>query len=348
MPWKPHGIFFVCQVWRPLYICDKTSKSMREDMFKPVLDAQLEAVRYFYSPKFVNLQNKADVLRLLSGLPTIEYETFSGWSMEVKSGSVFPDRLFRGNFKCCLFEGCHFTNVAFTGVFYKCVFRNCTFLNCTFGGHHPENQASDFVSSQFYDCTLSECGAIQTNFNYSDWSLTKVEFESFNVCGMRGASLRESTLVIYHARGSDFFMSSSVASNISIDDHLDCGLELVCPESGEFTAYKRVDCCNTEDAYGRYTSAVAKLVIPASAKRSSAFSRKCRASEALVVGFYDLDGYPLSDAFINMHEFHSTHRYGFKYKLGEKVVPDSFDPDRWKECASGIHFFMTFKEAANY
>lgn len=25
-----------------------------------------------------------------------------------------------------------------------------------------------------------------------------------------------------------------------------------------------------------------------------------------------------------------------------------FHPNRWNECASGIHFFMTFDEAANY
>jgi hypothetical protein len=38
----------------------------------------------------------------------------------------------------------------------------------------------------------------------------------------------------------------------------------------------------------------------------------------------------------------------FKYpKEGGEVKPDFFSP-LWQECANGIHFFHTFKEAKNY
>jgi hypothetical protein len=30
------------------------------------------------------------------------------------------------------------------------------------------------------------------------------------------------------------------------------------------------------------------------------------------------------------------------------VTPDSFDEDRWHECAPGIHFFITRQEAVDY
>ena len=36
------------------------------------------------------------------------------------------------------------------------------------------------------------------------------------------------------------------------------------------------------------------------------------------------------------------------YKVGETAYPDSFDECRWHECASGIHFFMSEKEAIEY
>lgn len=39
---------------------------------------------------------------------------------------------------------------------------------------------------------------------------------------------------------------------------------------------------------------------------------------------------------------------GFTYRVGETVVPDSFDEDRWNECSNGIHFFITKQEAIDY
>jgi len=38
----------------------------------------------------------------------------------------------------------------------------------------------------------------------------------------------------------------------------------------------------------------------------------------------------------------------FEYKVGEVVMPSSFDEDPWLECGSGIHFFLTRTEAEAY
>ena len=46
-----------------------------------------------------------------------------------------------------------------------------------------------------------------------------------------------------------------------------------------------------------------------------------------------------------MREAFSQHDPSFKYQVGKKVVPDGFDEDRWNECASGIHFYLTRVEA---
>ena len=75
---------------------------------------------------------------------------------------------------------------------------------------------------------------------------------------------------------------------------------------------------------------ICKLRIPAEAKRSNATGRKCRAEYAVVL---EGNGF-------------SQHDPGFEYRVGETVRPrEPFDDDRWNECASGIHFFLTRQEA---
>jgi len=44
----------------------------------------------------------------------------------------------------------------------------------------------------------------------------------------------------------------------------------------------------------------------------------------------------------------STYDNSFKYQVGEIVEVENFDEDRWKECSSGIHFFITKQEAIDY
>ena len=86
---------------------------------------------------------------------------------------------------------------------------------------------------------------------------------------------------------------------------------------------------------------IAKLQIPESAKRSHAFGRKCRASEALVLEIWNKDK-QVDCGF-------STHDQHFKYEVGKIVMPKEPFSDDWQnECASGIHFFITRLEAENY
>jgi hypothetical protein len=78
---------------------------------------------------------------------------------------------------------------------------------------------------------------------------------------------------------------------------------------------------------------ICKIKIPAAAKRSNATGRKCRAEYAIV-----LEG-----------EGFSKHDRDFKYVVGETVRPTTpFNENRWEECASGIHFFLTRSEAEDF
>lgn len=114
----------------------------------------------------------------------------------------------------------------------------------------------------------------------------------------------------------------------------------ILPDEGEIIGFKKVW---AEDSDGdKCVPAIAKLRIPGTAKRSHAFGRKCRASEAEVLELVTLDGQAVEVAY-------SSHDYSFEYKPGETVRPQyEFDTEWMDECRSGIHFFITRKEAENY
>ena len=107
-------------------------------------------------------------------------------------------------------------------------------------------------------------------------------------------------------------------------------MPIACPEKGSFTGFKKLR-----------GGLIAELRIPSKALRSSATSRKCRASEAKVVAIYNAEK--------KINEGYSRHNCNFKYVVGETVKPiEVFDKDRWNECTSGIHFFITRQEAEEY
>ena len=105
---------------------------------------------------------------------------------------------------------------------------------------------------------------------------------------------------------------------------------MACPSDGAFTAWKKL-----------HNGAIAKLLIPEDAKRSSATGRKCRSDKAVVLAIYDKNGESIESET-------SARTPGFRYTVGETVTPDSFDDNRWNECSNGIHFFITRTEAEEY
>lgn len=106
---------------------------------------------------------------------------------------------------------------------------------------------------------------------------------------------------------------------------------LQCPESGSYIAYKNVG------------GLIVELEIPEDAKRSSATSRKCRASKAKVLSITTVIG----DG-AGVKSVVSDYDSSFIYTVGETVEVQDFCEDRWKECAPGIHHFMTRQEAVDY
>lgn len=105
----------------------------------------------------------------------------------------------------------------------------------------------------------------------------------------------------------------------------------ICPEDGSFIGYKKAN------------DYIVKLRITEDALRSSATSRKCRCSKAEVLSITTLDGKDDGTTSIP-----SGYDSNFIYRVGTTVEVEDFEPNRWAECAAGIHFFITRQEAVQY
>jgi len=164
---------------------------------------------------------------------------------------------------------------------------------------------------------LSSADLRCASLSYAD--LSSVNLNSANLRGadLRGADLSYADLNSANLRGANLI---DVKSNMNTTMY-----NLQCPEEGSYIAWKK--CRN---------NTLVKLLIPEDALRSSATSRKCRASKAVVL---EIIG---SDVAI------SNHDCTFIYKVGKTLEVPDFDTDRWNECSSGIHHFITRLEAESY
>ena len=138
-------------------------------------------------------------------------------------------------------------------------------------------------------------------------------------------------------RGADLYEANLSGANLS---GADIELKLVnkffpicCPEYGSFIAWKKAG----------DKKHIVKLEVTEAAKRSSAYGRKCRCSEAKVLAIELLDG-----SATDVTEVNGGYDSNFIYRVGEIVKVDNFDEDRRNECAPGIHFFITRQEAVDY
>ena len=113
----------------------------------------------------------------------------------------------------------------------------------------------------------------------------------------------------------------------------------IVPEFGEFVGFKKVRLSDVRNG-------IAKIKIPEHAGRVSFIgSRKCRASEVLVLELTDLDGVVLSGV-VGLNWYRD--KPATEYRVGQTTIADKFDADARVECSHGIHFFITRQEAVDF
>ena len=162
-------------------------------------------------------------------------------------------------------------------------------------------------------------GANLFGANLSDADLPGADLSCAN---LRGANLSGANLSC--ANLSNANLSGASMDQMIWDIHT-VFYPLQCPDSGSYIGYKKA------------SGLVVELEIPADAT-----SRKCRASKAKVLSITDINGNPAGG------QVKSNYDPDFVYTIGETVEVSDFDDDRWNECSTGIHHFITRAEAVIY
>jgi len=171
-------------------------------------------------------------------------------------------------------------------------------------------------------------GADLTGADLTRANLTRADLTGADLTGanLTRADLTRADLTRANLTGADLTGAKNIPNMARLRTQ-------IVPDDGPFRGYKKL-----ADGY------VAILDVPESAQRSNATGRKCRVSEAVVRRIYHPD-HPEAD----VQEGRSRHDAAFIYRVGETVRPtELFDENRWNECGSGIHLFITRAEAEAY
>ena len=292
------------------------------------------------------------------------YLSFSFFENTTFIGTTFIAANFRNayfyncNFSDCNFIGCDFNNANFAGDKFNCCRFTSSRLNfCIFDGCSitDSRAMSDDILKilGIGEGIISDINIIGSLFKNCDFTFAfaeKILFHNNTVNNCRFYGCDFSLVGIYgnNSRCGDF---RSVFSNCDFhdDDNKNIpDLPMACPRVGSFIAYKKVRVgYKSYDCASIGPTVIVVLRIPASAKRVSANSKKCRCDKAKILRFETLGGEKIKDP--ENYHFQSIHDPTFEYIVGETITPEfSFNTDRWQECASGIHFFMNREDAVFY
>ena len=176
---------------------------------------------------------------------------------------------------------------------------------------------TDLRGANLINVDLSGADICRTDLRGADLREANLDYADLNYVNLSDANLYHVSLNNTNLRKLDFNEGTAFYA-------------LQCPEEGSFIGYKKA------------RGYIVKLEILADAKRSSATSRKCRCSAAKVLSITAVDGSE------EVKEIASDRDSNFIYRVGEIVRVDNFDEDRWNECSTGIHFFITRREAEQY
>ena len=208
------------------------------------------------------------------------------------------------------------------------------------GGKRANLSRADLFGANLSRADLSRAdlsGANLFGANLFGANLFRANLSGANLPGANlfGANLFEANLF-----GANLFEANLSGANLSGANYIEKAKNLfypiACPEIGAFVGWKkaRVKTSGHE--------CIVKLEITEDAVRSSGTGRKCRCSKATVLEIQDLEGIVLEQVAV------SDRDENFHYIPGTVVSVSDFDENRWNECSTGIHFYITREEAVRH
>ena len=187
---------------------------------------------------------------------------------------------------------------------------------------------ADLSEADLSGADLSRANLIEANLSGAD--LSEADLIEADLIG---ANLIEADLSEADLSRANLIEANLIGANLigAIYSENTAFLAMACPETGSFVGYK---ICQD--------SKIVKLLITEDAKRSSATTRKCRASKAKVLEITNIKNTEKYEEAVSRYDSN------FVYKVGETIEVADFDENRWNECSPGIHFFITRDEAVQY
>ena len=193
--------------------------------------------------------------------------------------------------------------------------KHALWINNESGGERANLSGANLYQANLSGAYLRGANLYQANLHQADLREADLSGADLSGANLREADLRGANLSEANLRG---------AKNLNFP--------IACPEEGSFIGFKKCQ-----------DGKIVKLKIPVDALRCSATGRKCRCSKAKVLSITNIDG---TDANVGMAI--SKYDRNFIYKVGETIEVPNFNTDRWNECSTGIHFFITRQEAVDY
>ena len=188
--------------------------------------------------------------------------------------------------------------------------------------HGADLRGADLRGADLWSANLRSA-----DLSYADLSGANLNRADLNGADLRGVNLSGADLSYADLSGANHVKLSIAKTSIL-------------PDEGDIIGWKKAYVDDTMPP----RPVIVKLLIPADAQRSNATGRKCRASTVRVLDLQDKQGNSLPPD----TTAYSGYDTDFTYKKGETVHVEDFDTDRWDECATGIHFFITRIEAVAY
>ena len=209
--------------------------------------------------------------------------------------------------------------------------------------NEPSGNRADLRGANLSRADLRGANLIRADLSGADISGADLRWANLSGANLRGANLSGANLRLAdliwanlsgaNLRWADLSGANLIGANLSDISYNEntAFYALVCPEKGSFIGYKK--------ASGK----IIELMITEKAKRSSATTRKCRCSEAVVLSITNIDGTNFDG-----EKVVSDYDKSFVYEVGKTISVDNFNDNRWEECTAGIHFFITRDEAVRY
>jgi hypothetical protein len=192
--------------------------------------------------------------------------------------------------------------------------------------------SADLSSADLRYANLSSADLSSADLRYANLSSANLSSANLSSANLSSANLSSANLSSANLRSANLRSANLSSANLRYAKNADYAIACtrILPD-GDIIGWKKLK-----------GGIVAKLLIPADAKRSHAFGRKCRAEYANVLELWDGKKKHQEPAF-------SGYEAGFAYEVGKTVKPSAkFDDDFTNECAPGIHFFITKLEAEAY